>query len=55
MERILGGTFVPVFDSRKKVASSPSSKLERTSFFFEFPSLLILFFTLRKKIATFEL
>ena len=31
-----------------------SSMLERTSFLFEFSSLLILFFTLRKKIATFE-
>lgn len=48
MERILGGTFVPVFDSRKNVASAPSSMLERTSFFFEHSSLLILFFTLRK-------
>lgn len=54
MERILGGTFVPVFDSRKNVASAPSSMLERTSSFFEHSSLLILFFTLRKKIATFE-
>ena len=48
-ERILGGTFVPVFDSSKNVASAPSSMLERTSFFFEHSSLLILFFTLRKK------
>ena len=49
MERILGGTFVPVFDSRKNVASPPSSVLERTSSFFEHSSLLILFFTPRKK------
>lgn len=54
MDRILGGTFVSVFDSRKNVASAPSSMLERTSFFFEHSSLLSLFFTLRKKIATFE-
>lgn len=49
MERILEDTFVPDFDSRKNVASPPSSMLERASFLFEFSSLLILFFTLRKK------
>ena len=49
MERILEDTFVPDFDSRKNVASPPSSMLERASSFFEHSSLLILFFTLRKK------
>ena len=54
MERILEDTFVPDFDSRKNVASPPSSMLERASSFFEHSSLLILFFTPRKKIATFS-
>ena len=49
MERILEDTFVPDFDSRKNVASPPSSMLERASSFFEHSSLLILFFTPRKK------
>lgn len=49
MERILEDTFVPDFDSRKNVASAPSSMLERASSFFEHSSLLILFFTPRKK------
>ncbi len=54
MDRILEDTFVPVFDSRKNVASPPSSVLERTSSFFEHSSLLILFFTLRKKTQLFR-
>jgi len=37
MERILRGTFVPVFDSRKNIASPPSSVLKRTSSFLNFP------------------
>ena len=54
MERILEDTFVPVFDSRKNVASPPSSVLKRTSFLFEFSSLLILLFTPRKKSQLFR-